>query len=412
MYLDVEGLPDREFYYLIGARVRHVEGATTHSFWADTVAEEGKIWREFFDLLAGIDRPVLIHYGCYESIFLKRMRERYGGALEGSAAANAIQSPLNLLSTIYARICFPTYSNGLKEIAAYLGYRWSDAFSSGLLSIAWRERWTLFGEPSDREKLIRYNVEDCDALELAAQTIIQLSQARSQIGSPSVNAAVEVERMKPERPLVFKRNSFFFPELSTINNAAYWDYQRERVYVRSNSLLRKALRKTGDTKRPRPNKTIQCARPKKCPHCRSEAIFRHENHQKAIYGLKFFNGGIKRWIVRYHFQRYICCRCRKTFSNQAHNWARSKFGPSILAYAIYQNIGLRIPQITVDQMMTRVLGLCVGNTTCGHFKSDASDAYSGTYEEILRNLQVGPLLHADETRISIRSGYGFVWVFT
>ena len=106
---------------------------------------------------------------------------------------------------------------------------------------------------SDREKLIRYNVEDCDALELAAQTIIQLSQARSQIGSPSVNAAVEVERMKPERPLVFKRNSFFFPELSTINNAAYWDYQRERVYVRSNSLLRKALRKTGDTKRPRPN---------------------------------------------------------------------------------------------------------------------------------------------------------------
>ena len=70
---------------------------------------------------------------------------------------NAIQSPLNLLSTIYARIYFPTYSNGLKEIAAYLGYRWPDAFSSGLLSIAWREKWALFGEPSDREKLIRYH---------------------------------------------------------------------------------------------------------------------------------------------------------------------------------------------------------------------------------------------------------------
>ncbi len=27
--------------------------------------------------------------------------------------------------------------------------------------------------------------------------------------------------------------TFAFPELEAINKAAYWDYQRERVYVRS-----------------------------------------------------------------------------------------------------------------------------------------------------------------------------------
>ena len=39
--------------------------------------------------------------------------------------------------------------------------------------------------------------------------------------------------MKRESPYGFKRNEFVFPELETINKAAYWDYQRERVYVKS-----------------------------------------------------------------------------------------------------------------------------------------------------------------------------------
>ena len=54
----------------------------------------------------------------------------------------------------------------------------------------------------------------------------------------------------------------------------------------------------------------------------------------------------------------------------------------------------------------------MAKTACAHFKFSAAGFYSGTYEQILKNLQVGHLLHADETRISIKSGYGFVWVFT
>ena len=43
VYLDVEGLPDRDFYYLIGVRIGHGDSAVQHSLWADTVADEGKI---------------------------------------------------------------------------------------------------------------------------------------------------------------------------------------------------------------------------------------------------------------------------------------------------------------------------------------------------------------------------------
>ena len=39
--------------------------------------------------------------------------------------------------------------------------------------------------------------------------------------------------MKRESPYGFGRNEFVFPDMETINKAAYWDYQRERVYVKS-----------------------------------------------------------------------------------------------------------------------------------------------------------------------------------
>ena len=42
VYLDVEGLPDRDFYYLIGVRVGHEDSAIQHSLWADTVEDEAE----------------------------------------------------------------------------------------------------------------------------------------------------------------------------------------------------------------------------------------------------------------------------------------------------------------------------------------------------------------------------------
>ena len=39
--------------------------------------------------------------------------------------------------------------------------------------------------------------------------------------------------MKRENAYHFGRIAFALPEMEAINKAAYWDYQRERVYVRS-----------------------------------------------------------------------------------------------------------------------------------------------------------------------------------
>ena len=134
IYFDVEGLPDRDFYYLIGLRLEG-NSCIRHGLWADEAVDEKLIWNAFVGVLSEIDNPVLIHFGNFETRFLKRMCERYGGPEENSPAAKAIASSVNLLSVIFAQVYFPSYSNSLKEIARVIGFEWTDPLSSGLQSI-------------------------------------------------------------------------------------------------------------------------------------------------------------------------------------------------------------------------------------------------------------------------------------
>jgi predicted RecB family nuclease len=127
VYLDVESLPERRFYYLIGIRIQASDSVVQHSFWADSPSDESRICRDLLSKLAEIVNPVLIHYGSFESVFLKQMCERHGGPPNGSGAAKALESSVNILSVIFGQIYFPTYSNGLKEITAWLGFKWVGA---------------------------------------------------------------------------------------------------------------------------------------------------------------------------------------------------------------------------------------------------------------------------------------------
>jgi len=89
--------------------VRIGNGASTlqHSLWADTIDKEGKIWREFLAILETVEKPVLIHYGSYETTFLRRMRERYAEPLPDSVATGNDQAAVNLVSVVFAQVLLP-----------------------------------------------------------------------------------------------------------------------------------------------------------------------------------------------------------------------------------------------------------------------------------------------------------------
>ena len=193
---------------LIGIRVGTGDGAVQHSFWADNEDGEKLIWREFLDVLSAIPDPRLVHFGSYETVFLKRMRERHGGPREGSAAETAIEHAVNLLSFVFAHIYFPTCSNGLKEIAGYLGFRWSGSPASGLESIVWRHRWEASKDPSLKQALLDYNREDCEALELVANRLVDLHREAPADGQSSESDVVRTADMKRENLFKFGRIEF------------------------------------------------------------------------------------------------------------------------------------------------------------------------------------------------------------
>ncbi len=410
VYLDVEGLPDRDSYYLIGVRIKTIEGIIQHSLWADKASAEKKLWCDFLLLLSRIENPVLIHYGSFETTFIKRMCDRYGKPTGETAVAKAIKSTVNLLSLIYAQIYFPTFSNGLKEIAGYLGFTWSDPSASGLETIAWRYEWEATGSPALKKALLTYNAQDCEALELVASKLSELCRASPE--SSSEDNVIRTERL--ERDLHrFKQIRFYFPELDVINKAAYWDYQRERIYVKSNAHLRGVSRRSTSKIRKvlRPNETRACPRPPSCPQCTSSHLHAQVKASKIVFDLKFMKNGIKRWIILYQFRKYRCQSCRVTFLPELKRWAHSRFGSGVAIYALYQNIELRLPLRVIASSMNKLFGLNLSERTVGRFKEEAAKIYGETYAMLVKRLCSGQLIHVDETKINVRGGGGgYVWV--
>jgi predicted RecB family nuclease len=66
IFLDVEGIPDQDLYYLIGMLIKQGDDYTQRIFWADTSSDEPAIWAECLATLMEIEHPQLIYYGTYE----------------------------------------------------------------------------------------------------------------------------------------------------------------------------------------------------------------------------------------------------------------------------------------------------------------------------------------------------------
>ncbi len=180
IYLDVEGLPDEGFVYLIGMTVVRGGSEEHHSFWADTKDQEPEIFEQFLAQVSRYDNFRVYCYGGYERTFLKRLRK---AASRKKPVDRVLAALVNVLSLVYSHVYFPCYSNGLKEVASCLGYSWTDPDASGVQSIAWRKRWEAGHAEEWRGKLVTYNREDCIALrkvtELISAFAFQPAEARA-----------------------------------------------------------------------------------------------------------------------------------------------------------------------------------------------------------------------------------------
>ena len=101
MFLDIEGLPDLGFHYLIGLLICNSDDDNYRYFWADTQLGEETIFRQFLDVVGKYDSPIY-HYGSYEQKALRQLGKRYHVDTE-----NIRKRLINLNTHIFGKIYFP-----------------------------------------------------------------------------------------------------------------------------------------------------------------------------------------------------------------------------------------------------------------------------------------------------------------
>jgi len=410
VFMDVEGMPDRNFDYLVGLRYEVQGEQVEQSFWASRSEDEQDMWRRCLCAMKQIANPQIVHYGAYEGRFLKRMRDRYELGLEDAELVERlIGTSVNLLAIIFGQIYFPTYSNGLKDIARMLGFEWTWREGSGSAAMLFRRCWELTSNNDLRRELITYNVEDCRAADMITKALIHICSNGGTIGTKTLET-VHVGSLEVGFQRTFGKFVSTMPEFEKINAAAYWDYQRSKVFVRADKTLRRTFRKTATgVGKMAVEKEIKLEdKPPCCSRCGNPRFWTYRGRSQVIFDLKFTRRGIKRWSIRYRYNMYRCTSCRADMTVYARG---SKYGPYLRAYIVYLLIEMRLSRRQAAEHVATVFNVTMPVAEPGEMKSTMAKAYEPMYRNILERIARGPLVHADETNRVVYGGGHYVWVF-
>lgn len=265
--------------------------------------------------------------------------------------------------------------------------------------------------------MIRYNQEDCTAL----KTITEFIYGLPSNGIPTANrtpsekiAYVDEIEQNEETNRKWGKKRSVLEEYNDLIKCAYFDYQRNKIYVRTNDTLRRINnRQKRDKRKPvyRINKVVEF-KSYKCPYCKSTNMFRdpYNYHVRHSFDLRFFPGGIKRWVTRYRTAFHRCLTCEKRFISRRYT-EQAPFGHNLVAWAMQQHVCNRMTYEHISRTAQECFGLSVDFRKIYKFKSTLAEYYSVTYDKLLKKLMGGKILHADETSVKLKQDSGYVWVF-
>jgi predicted RecB family nuclease len=405
-FLDVEGMPDSGFYYLVGLRFERGGEYVERSFWADEPDGERAIWENCLQELKAIGNAQIVSYGAYETRFLRQMRARYTLAPDDAEFVDRlIATSVNLVGCIYGKIYFPTFSNSLKEIGRYLGFAWNWPQASGAAASLLRRAWELGADDGLKRKLIECNMDDCRAAAKVADAL-----GRIYCNGASDLSVVDVSSLEVSFQRTFGKFNSALPEFAKINNAAYWDYQRSKVYARTDKAVRRSVRKPQPrSKGATVDKEVIVGEVlETCPRCLATRIGPWRSRSQVVHDLRFTRRGIKRSAVRYHYKVYRCRECRAEINVYSRS---SRYGLNLRAFVVYLLLELRLSNQKAVEHLSLLFDLSLDKHEAYRIKSAMAEQYMPTYRGIIRQIARGGLVHADETKGVVKGSGHYVWVF-
>jgi predicted RecB family nuclease len=415
LFLDIESVPDRDLYYLIGLLVSQEDVLSYHSFWANNADDEKTIWQALLAIVDQHPTAPIYHYGSYEPRTIAKLAKRYT-----TDAADLIKRLINVNKQIYGRLYFPVYSNQLKDVAGFVGATWTLEDASGLKSIVWRYRWDETLDNQYKDQLLKYNAEDCRALKLLVDELLKIQF--------SANVMSEVDFADQHKQRTTEVAGEVISQFKEILKSAYFSYDSNKIHFhkdkdqegkQSGSARGKIGAQTLHEKlhaiRQKSKKAAQVTQEVVCPKCGCEPLRQTKSiSRRFIVDLVLTRSGIKKTMTEYNGFRVYCPHCDKLFSPlETRKFPRGRvYGHGFVAWFVYQRVALRLPYESIIELALEQFDEIVAISQPQQFMRYFAEYYATTEKKIVDNLLKSPFIHVDETEANIRGFNWYVWVFT
>jgi uncharacterized protein YprB with RNaseH-like and TPR domain len=405
-YIDIEGLPDANFFYLIGILVKTKDSLEYVPFWADNEQEEGNMWNDFLAFIEAYPDAKLYHYGSYEATAFKKLQIRYQ-----TKNAKPEERLINLNTFIYGKIYFPVYSNDLKSIGKYLGAIWTDPKSDGIESIVWRYKWEN-GEENYKSKLLIYNQEDCLAL---LKLIDQLTELSDCIRSNSLSPSSPIAFADQVKKQVSEKSNTIHVQLDAILRYAHEDYEKKKFSLQhilnSKTTVHSERRKGVARKIPKTKNQKQVMSRKICPVHNIKLNPSKRIKEQIVTDMAFTKNSVRKQVIKYYGYKSFCPKCLKYYSPP--QIAKNKhFGHNFLVWILYQRMFLRLPYSVIQSNMEELFNEHIAASSAASVLSYFSEYYQFTDRFNLRKILNSPCIHADETIVNVKGENQYVWILT
>jgi len=411
LFLDIEGIPDQGFHYLIGLLINEKGTRSYHFFWANRPEDEQQIWVDALKKINEYSETPIYHYGSYEPRAIDELAQRY------QTNCDELKNRLvNLNTSIYGKVYFPTRSNNLKDLGKVVGASWTATDASGLQSLVWRHRWEETGESQHQEMLLTYNREDCDALWYLLEELSRIAA--------SAKEHRDIEFADRPRQHATELSHGIHEEFQDILRYAHADYDKKRVKIRPEQ----STTQTQGKKRgapighqgyqriipPKANIVIQLEPQMFCPIHTDELLeISAAVAEKFIIDLRFTKTGCRKTVTKYVGAKGYCQECRRHYLPAKIEELGSRlFGHAFQSWVIYQRIVLRLPYRIILQEMEELFHESASEGTPVNFIKHFAEYYAATEKLSIQRILESPFVHVDETLINIQGVDHYAWVFT
>jgi predicted RecB family nuclease len=404
LYLDIEGLPDQNLYYLIGLLVHQAERIEYYPFWADDIENEREIWQEFLAIVAQYPNTPIYHYGSYELRAIKTLAKRYE-----TDSQELITRLVNVNKQIYGKVYFPVYSNKLKEVASFVGATWTAPDASGIQSLVWRYYWNNSNESQHKSKLITYNQEDCHALKLLVDELERIKYSASVLS--------DVDFAQTPKSQISEAGEKVSSQFEMILRFASVKYEKKKISFSQGKVSEGGKR--GGTKpsktMPKPNKIVQVPQVDACFQCGYSPLKLMETSTtRTIIDLVLAKNGVKKIVTKYVGFHGYCAKCQRQYPPpKLLEFKRHQFyGHGFKSWIVYQRVALRLPLQSILESAEEQFSEHMSSTRISYFMKNFALVYAETEQAITKRLLKSSFIHVDETNFTIKGVNWYVWVFT